>query len=58
MRLAVDGDAVPHLILDDQHPDLLELLAKLFNVKRDDAVLNIYVRPVVEYVQRAGDVDF
>ena len=28
VRLAVDRNPVPHLILDDKHPDLLELLAK------------------------------
>ena len=29
---AVDGNAVPHLILDHQHTDFLELLAQFLNV--------------------------
>ena len=58
MRFTVDRDPVPHLILYDKHPNLLELLAKLFNIKRDDAVLNVHVCPVIEHIQRAGDVDF
>ena len=29
----VDGDAVPHLVLDHQHPDLFQLLAQLLDRK-------------------------
>ena len=55
---AVDGYAVPHLILHDEHPQLFELLAQLLDVKADEAVVQLYVRPVVEYVQGASDIQF
>ena len=54
----VDGDAVPHLILNDQHPQLLQLLAQLLDVIADDAVVNVHIGTVVEHVQTAGNVDF
>ena len=55
---AVDGNAVPHLVLDHQHPQLFQLLAQLLDVVADDPVVNVHVGPVVEHVQTAGDVDF
>ena len=35
---AVDGDAVPHLVLHNEHTQLFKLLAELLNVKADKAV--------------------
>ena len=55
---AVDGDAVPHLVLDHQHPDLFQLLAQLLDVVADDAVIDVDRSAVVEHVQGAGNVDF
>ena len=57
-RRPVDGDAVPHLVLDDQHPQLFQLLAQFLDVVADDPVVNVHVGPVVEHVQTAGDIDF
>ena len=51
-------DAVPHLILNDQHPQLLELLAQLLDVVGHDPVVDVHIGPVVEHVETAGDVDF
>ena len=54
----VDGDTVPNLILHNQHPDFLELLAQLLDVVADHAAVNIHIGAVVKDVQGAGDVDF
>ena len=54
----VGGHAPPHGILHDEHPQLFELLAKLFYVKTDDTVIDMHVGVVVENVQTALDVDF
>ena len=47
----VDGNAVPHLILNDEHPKLLELLAQLLDVVAHHAVLNIHIGAVVKNAQ-------
>ena len=39
----VDGDAVPNLILNNQHTDLLHLLAQLFDVVADKAIVHIHI---------------
>ncbi len=57
-RRPVDGDAVPHLVLDDQHPQLFQLLAQFLDVVADNAVVNVHIGSVVEHVEGAGDVDF
>ncbi len=54
----VDGDAVPHLVLHHQHPDLFELLPQFLDVIADNAVVDVHVAAVVEHVEGAGDVDF
>ena len=54
----VDGDAVPHLVLHHQHPDLFQLLAQFLEVIADNAVVDVHVAAVVEHVEGAGDVDF
>ena len=43
---AVDGHAVPDLILHHQHPDFLELLAQLLDVVADDAAIQSKVNMV------------
>lgn len=58
MCCPVDGDAVPHLILDDQHTDLLQLFAQLLDVITDNAAVDVHIGPVVEHIQRTGNVDF
>ena len=57
MSSPVDSDAVPNLILDDQHADFFQLLTKLPDVVADDPVADIHVGPVVEHIQRSADVD-
>ena len=54
----VDGHSIPHGVLHDEHPDLLELLAQLLDVEADNAVFDVDVGAVVEHVERAGNVDF
>ena len=55
---AVGGDAAPHLILHDEHPQLLELLAQFLDVVADQPVAHIHVRVMIEHIQGAGYVDF
>ena len=55
---AVDGHSVPHLILHDEHSELLELLAEFADVIADEAVVDIHIRSVIEDVQRAVNIDF
>ena len=55
---AVDGNSVPHLILHNQHTELLELLAEFADVIADEAVVDIHIRSVIEDVQRAVNIDF
>ena len=55
---AVDGNSVPHLILHNQHSELLELFAEFADVIADEAVVDIHIRSVIEDVQRAVNIDF
>ena len=62
-RRAVFRHAPPNLVLDNEHPQLFELLAKALDVVADDPVVYIYIRSVIEYIegprhinlQRRGD---
>ena len=45
------------MVLYDQHTELPELLAQLLDVVADDAVVDVHVRPVIEHVERSGDVN-
>ena len=56
LRGAVHGDAVPHLILNNQHTQLFKLLPKLFNVKAHKAVFKLHVGTVVKDVKAPGNV--
>ena len=53
----VGGHAAPDMILDDEHAQLLQLLAQFLDVEADQAVLDIHVGPVVEDVEGAADID-
>lgn len=48
----VDGDGVPHRVLDNQHPRLFQVLAQALDVKADQAVGDVHGGTVVEEVQR------
>ncbi len=51
-------DSSPHRILHDQHADLFQLFAEILDVVADKAIGNVHVRPVIEDIQRTGDIDF
>ena len=54
----VGRDAAPHLILHDEHAELLKLRAQLLDVIADQTVLHIDIGAMVEHIERAGHVDF
>lgn len=45
----VDCNTVPDLILNDEHSKFLKLFSKIFDVKANDSIIQLYVRPMVEY---------
>ena len=55
---AVDGDTVPHLVLNHKHTDFLQLLAKLLDVIADNAVIDVHIGSAVEHIEGAGHIDF
>ena len=55
---AVCRDTPPHLILHNEHTELLHLLAQFLDVVADDAVIDVHVSAVVEQVQGAFHIDF
>ena len=56
--VAVDGNAVPDLILDDEHTQFFQLFAQLLDVETNDAVIKFHIGLMVEDPQRTIDVDF
>lgn len=58
MRQAVFRNTSPYLILYDQHAKLLQLLAKVLDLKAYQTVGKINISPVVEDVERTVDVYF
>ena len=56
--VAINGNAVPDLILDDEHTQLFQLLAQLFDIETDNAVIQFHIRLMVEHSQRTINVDF
>ena len=54
----VNGNAVPHLILNHQHTDFLELLAQFLDVIADNAVIDVHIALVIEHIEGAGYIDF
>ena len=55
---AVGGDAAPHLILHDEHPQLLELLAQLLDVVADQPIVHVHVGAMVEHVLGTRHINF
>ena len=55
---AIDGDTVPDLILNDEHPQFFQLFAQLFDIETDNSVIQFHIRLMVEHPQRTIDVDF
>ena len=55
---AVNGNAVPHLILYHQHTDFFKLLAQFLDVIADNAVVDVHIALVVEHIEGAGYIDF
>ena len=56
--VAVDGNTVPDLILDDEHPQFFQLFAQLFDIETDNSVIQFHIRLMVEHTQRTINVDF
>ena len=56
--VAVDGNTVPDLILDDEHTQFFQLFAQLFDVETDNSVIQFHIGLMVEHTQRTIDVDF
>ena len=54
--ISVDGDAIPHLVLDNQHGGLFEVFAQLLNVVAHKTVVDVHRRSVVKEIQRAGHI--
>ena len=54
----IHRDAVPYLILNDQHPKIFELLAKLLDIKADKAVVDIHISSVIKNIQTAMHIQF
>ena len=53
----VDGDGVPHRVLDNEHPRLFQVLAQALDVKADKAVGDVHGGTVVEEVQRTVHIE-
>ena len=49
---------VPHLVLDNVHPDFLQLLAQLPDVIAHDPVMDVHIGAVIEHGKRTADIDF
>ena len=54
----VDGNAVPHLILNYQHTDFFKLLTQFLDVVADNPVINIHIALMIEHIQRTRYIDF
>ena len=50
---AVLRHAAPNLVLDNEHPQLFQLFAQLFNIKGHNAVFDVDVGAVVKHIQGA-----
>lgn len=48
---SVGCDTAPYLVLYDQHAELFQLLAELFDVIADQPVINVHIGPVVEQIE-------
>ena len=52
----VQCHSVPHVILNDQHSDLFQLIAQFLDVKADDTVVEVDIGSVIEQILRAIDI--
>ncbi len=52
----VDGDCVPHRVLDNEHPRLFQVFAQALDVKADQPVADVHSGAVVEEVEGAVDI--
>ena len=52
------GEAVPYLILDDEHSELFELLAEILDIKTDYTVIKSDIGLMIEYLERSVYIDF
>ena len=57
MGRTVHRHPVPDLILDYEHPYLFQLFSQFFDVKADNAVIDIHVCLMVKYIQRTCNID-
>ena len=48
----VDGDRIPHRVLDNEHPRLFQVLAQTLDVKADQPVADVHGSAVIKEVQR------
>ena len=48
----------PNLILNNQHTDFLQLIAKLLDVIADQTVIDVHIGSIVEQLQRTLHIDF
>ena len=42
----------------DQHTDIFQLLSKFLDIKAYDTIIDIYIFPVIEYVQGTSNINF
>ncbi len=53
---AVGGDTAPNLILDNQHPQLFQLLAQILDVEAHKPVFNVHIGTVIKDIQATGHI--
>ena len=52
----VDGDRIPHRVLDNEHPRLFQVFAQALDVKADQPVADVHCGAVIEEVEGAVDI--
>ena len=57
MSGTIDSHSVPYLILHNQHPDLFQLFSKLFDIKTNDTIVDIYICAMIKYIQGACNIN-
>ena len=55
---AVHRHPVPHLVLDDQHSQIFQLLAQGLDIEAYQPIVDIHIGSVIEYIQTAVDIQF
>ena len=54
---AIGGDAAPYLILDNEHPQLFQLLAQILYVEADKPVVDVHIGTVIRGCSHKGKYD-